>query len=130
MPLFASCLAATALVASPALATQRADDPKPPVTYEKRDPHGRLLFRVVFNPDGTLHHSGVAYGERAARITVSVDFDMKREPIAETRETYDPDGRIVEREDMTVNDGVEVRTRATYSYDAAGRQTTKIDVVQ
>lgn len=126
----AICFAtAVVVVAQPAI-PQDTGKAKPPVTHEKRDPQGRVLSRITFNPDGTIHHMAVAYGPRASKLTVNVDLNAVRDTVAETRETFDEDGRIVKRDDMTVTDGVTVKARTQYTYDAAGRQTTKTDVIE
>jgi hypothetical protein len=126
----ASCFAAAIVAVTQLASAQDTGTAKPPVIHEKKDASGRLITRVVFNPDGTIHHTAIAYGPRASKLTINVDLDAVREPIAQTRETLDEDGRIVEREDMTVTDGVKLKIRTKYNYDAAGRQTTKTEVVE
>lgn len=122
--------AATLLALSQLGVTQDTGSPKQPVVHEKKDANGRLVRRIVFNPDGTIHHMAVMFGPRASKTTVEVDLDLVREPYGEKRETLDEEGRLVERQEMSVVDGVKVRTRTKYSYDDAGRQTTKTDVVE
>jgi len=120
------CLAitlATALPLQPGIARAAPSD-KQPVTYEKKDAGGRLVTRIVFNPDGTIHHSAVVYGPRASKMTIDLDLDQVRDPVAEKRERFDEDGRIVERYEALKRDGTSTKTRTTYSYDAAGRQTS------
>jgi hypothetical protein len=128
-----AALSLVALMASGTAPSQSIEDvgnAKPPVIHEKKDASGRLLRQVVFNADGTIHHLAIIYGPRASKITINVALDAVRDPVAETRETLDEDGRIVEREDMTVTDGVQVKTRTKYNYDPAGRQTTTIEVLK
>lgn len=123
----AGCLTLVVLFGAETAHPQAADVAKGPVTYEKKDSSGRLLSRIVFNPDGTIRHSAIAYGLRAARIEVEVDLDKVRDPLVSKRETYDEEGRIVEREDMKVLDGQRTTTLTTFTYDAAGNQTTKVE---
>jgi hypothetical protein len=119
-------LALALAVALPLLPAIGRTDPsdQQPVTYEKKDASGRLVSRIVFKPDGTIHHSSTAYGPRAARLTVEWDLDPVRDPVAEKRERFDEDGRIVERYEALKQDGTRTRTRTTFSYDASGRQTS------
>lgn len=125
----ACCLAITfTALFQPAMAQQPPND-KQPVVHEKKDANGRLVRRIVFNPDGTIHHMAVLYGLGASKTTIDLDLDQVREPFAEKRETLDQEGRLVEREEMSTVDGQKVRTRTKYSYDAAGRQTTTRTVV-
>lgn len=126
LPTRTRCLAvafAVALPLQPAIAGA-APSEKQPVTYEKKDASGRLVARIVFKPDGTIHHSSTAYGPRAARMTVEWDLDPVRDPVAEKRERFDEDGRIVERYEALQRDGAKTRTRTNFSYDASGRQTS------
>jgi YD repeat-containing protein len=95
-----------------------------PVTYEKKDAQGRLLTRITFNPDGTVHRRAVLYGPGAAKLTIDAELDTARVPTSEKRETLDKDGRLVERMEIAVRDGNTVKTRTTYAYDAEGRQTS------
>ena len=115
-------LSAALLAVQPALAQ---DEVKQPVTYEKKDASGRLVTRIVFNPDGTIHHSTIAYGPRASKLTIDLDLDPVRDPVAEKREQFDEEGRIVERYEALKQDGTSTKTRTIYSYDASGRQTSR-----
>jgi YD repeat-containing protein len=99
-----------------------------PAVYEKKDGDGRILFRVIFRPDGRLNHSAFSYGTGAARVAVEVELDQRRELIREKRETFDEDGRITEREETTVQDSRRQNTRTTFEYDAAGNQTSRTRV--
>jgi hypothetical protein len=87
LPTRTLCLVFAFAVASslkPAITPVSASD-KQPVTYEKKDASGRLVTRIVFKLDGTIHHSSVAYGPHAAKLTVEVDLDEVREPVTEKR---------------------------------------------
>src|SRR5262245_59101470 len=105
-----------------------ADSATPSTVYEKKDGDGRILFRILFRPDGTLNHRAFAYGVGAARVAVEVDLDRRREVIRQTRETFDQEGRITEREETAVQDGRSQKTRTTFEYDAAGNQTSRTRV--
>jgi hypothetical protein len=122
-----ACLVVT-LVGSTSARPQDEAPPKQHAVYEKKDDQGRLLSRVVFNVDGTLRHTAFIYGQRAAKVAIDVEFDRVRDPQKEKRETFDEDGRIVERKETVVQDGQRVKTTTTYEYDAAGRQTIRTKV--
>lgn len=104
--------------------------PAGPVVHERKDDKGRLVARVVFNPDGTIHHTFVAYGSEKARLTIDEDLDLVRKPRHSLRERTDDNGRLVEREEASVKDGKKTVRRTKVRYDAQGRPTSETQITE
>jgi hypothetical protein len=116
--------------ASSATAQQRSPERKPAV-HELKDAKGRLLRRVVFNADETLHVVAFIYGARDAMITFDEELDAARNSVKKLKETFDERGRIVEREESSLApDGRRKGTLTKFTYDAEGRRSAETKTLE
>jgi len=53
-----------------------------PVVHERKDTKGRIVSRVVFAQDGTIHREVFRYGQGSAKLTLDEDLDGSRAPRA------------------------------------------------
>jgi len=96
-----------------------------PVVHERKDTRGRVVSRVVFEQDGSIHREAFFYGKGSAKLTLDEDLDASRTSQRRVQETFDESGRIAEREETSDKDGKRKGKRATFRYDEAGRQTSE-----
>jgi len=52
------------------------------VVHERKDTKGRIVSRVVFAQDGTIHREVFRYGQGSAKLTLDEDLDGSRAPRA------------------------------------------------
>jgi hypothetical protein len=96
-----------------------------PVVHERKDARGRVVSRVVFQQDGTIHRESFVYGGGSAKRTLDEDLDASRTSLRRVQETYDEQGRLAEREETSDKEGRRKGKRTIFRYDHAGRQTSE-----